>query len=42
MEQMGDKFDAMVQEFSETVGAKEGIAVSVAVEFNTRFLSYVA
>jgi len=39
VEQMGDSFDALVQEFNETVGAKEGIVVSVAVDANASSLN---
>ena len=39
VEQMGDSFDALVQEFNDTAGAKEGIVVSVAVDANASSLN---
>ena len=39
VEQMGDSFDALVQEFNDTKGAKEGIVVSVTVDTNASFLN---
>jgi multiple sugar transport system substrate-binding protein len=39
VEQMGDTFDVLVQEFNETVGAKEGIIVRVAVDAHASSLN---
>ncbi len=39
VERMGDSFEALVHEFNDTAGAKEGIAVSVAVDAHAASLN---